>query len=287
MSQSPENQDANRRQIEFWNGGPGRRWVTNQEALDRVWRPIGDPAIERAAVLPGERVIDVGCGCGATTLELAARIGPSGSAVGIDISQPMLARARERAQTLGLANLAFVQADASTHQFAGNADLVFSRAGVMFFGDPVAAFTNLRRALRPGGRIVFVCFRDRQLNPWWTVPLAAAANAIPSRAPTLKPPADLFALADEPYLRAMLDASGFVSSVYEAINHDLVLGDDVDSATEFSVEAGPVGLLMADADHEIRARIRQAIRQSLAGHAGPAGISLRAATWIVQAINVD
>lgn len=197
----------------------------------------------------------------------------------------MLARARERARTLGLANLAFVQADASTHQFAGNANLVFSRAGVMFFGDPVAAFTNLRRALRPRGRIVFVCFRDKQLNSWWTVPLAAAATEIPSRAPTLKPPADLFALVDETYLRAVLDESGFSSSVCEAIDRDLVLGDDVNSATQFSVEGGPVGLLMADADDEIRGRIRQAIRQSLARHVGPAGVSLRAAIWIVQAIN--
>ena len=250
-----------------------------------MWWPIGEPAIKRAAVLRGERVIDVGCGCGATALELAARVGPSGSAVGIDVSEPMLLRAREQAQTLGIANLEFVQADASTHQFAGNADLVFSRAGVMFFRDPVAAFTNLRHALRPGGRLVFVCFRDSELNLWWTLPLAAAATVVSPEAPASKRPADLFSLADEAYLRAILDNFGFADAVCERIDHELVLGNDVNSATEFSVEAGPVGLLMAGPSDEMQARIRQAIEQSLTPHAGPIGVSLRAATWVVQAIN--
>jgi SAM-dependent methyltransferase len=129
-------EEMNREQIEFWNGAPGRRWVTHQESLDRVWGPLGDLAIERATVARGERVVDIGCGCGATALELAEKVGPSGSVLGIDISAPMLARAQERRQMLGLANLEFVQADASSYVFANHADLVFSRAGVMFFATP-------------------------------------------------------------------------------------------------------------------------------------------------------
>jgi len=153
--------DANREQIEFWNGGPDRRWVAHQQALERVWRPIGDTAIKRAAVLPGERVVDVGCGCGATALELAAKVGPSGSVIGIDIAAPMLARARERAQTFGVANIEFVQADASTYAFAGLGDLVFSRAGVMFFRDPVEAFAK-PASRTPARRPVRACMFPRQ-----------------------------------------------------------------------------------------------------------------------------
>ena len=210
----------NLEQIEFWNGAPGQRWVAYQESLDRVWRPVGDAAIERAAVLPGERLIDVGCGCGATALELATKVGLSGSVVGIDVSAPMLARARERARTLGVANVEFVQADASTHAFAGSANLVFSRAGVMFFGDPVAAFANLRRALRPGGRLVFVCFREREVNSWWTVPLAAAATVVAAEQPTPAHEPGPFSLSDETRLRAVLDHSGFVGTVCEPADHD-------------------------------------------------------------------
>jgi ubiquinone/menaquinone biosynthesis C-methylase UbiE len=168
--------DPNREQIEFWNR-LGRRWAIYQERLDRVWRPLGDTAIDRAAVQPGECVIDVGCGCGATTLELATRAGSKGSAIGVDVSAPMLQRARERAQAAGVTNLAFIQADSSAYKFSNDADLIFSRTGVMFFSDTVAAFANLRRALRPGGRLVLSAsvtansirggrFRSRQLRPW-------------------------------------------------------------------------------------------------------------------------
>jgi SAM-dependent methyltransferase len=277
--------DANREQVEFWNGPQGRRWVTHQETLDRVWRPIGEPALGRAAVQQAERVIDVGCGCGGTSLELSARVGPAGSVIGIDISAPMLARARERAHALEVANLEFVEADASTYRFAGDADLVFSRVGVMFFRDPVTAFANLRRALRPGGRFVFVCFRDRQLNSWWTIPLGAAGTVIPAEPLAAPHEPGPFSLADESRLRAVLNGSGFAGVVCEPADQDIVLADDVDSATEFAVNAGPVARVVAGASDENRALVRAAIRQSLARFAGPGGVSLHAATWIVQARN--
>jgi ubiquinone/menaquinone biosynthesis C-methylase UbiE len=277
--------DTNGAQIEFWNGPLGRHWVANQERLDRVWQTIGEPAIACARVRPGERVVDVGCGCGATALDLAAKVGPSGSVFGVDISGPMVARARERASALTVPNLEFVQADASTYAFAGDADLVFSRAGVMYFADPVGAFTNLRRALRPGGRLVFVCFRGKELNSWWTVPLAAAASAITADAAPPTRAADTFSLADQTPLRAMLDGAGFADAVCEAVDHDVVLGSDVDAATDFSLEAGPAQLLLAGVSDEVRTHVRQVVREALTQHVGSTGVSLRAATWIVQAIN--
>jgi SAM-dependent methyltransferase len=275
--------DENRKQIDYWNGRQGERWVAHQESLDRVWRPVGDAVIERAAPLRGERVIDIGCGCGGMALELVARVGPTGSVVGIDVSGPMLARARERALSQGASNLEFVQSDASTHRFAGNADLAFSRAGVMFFADPVAAFTNLRRALRPGGRTVFVCFRDRELNTWMTVPLSAAASVVGAEAPAPPHEPGPFALSDEGRLRAILQGAGFVGTLCEPLDHDLVLGADVALAADFSIHAGPTARVLADANTEIRERVRDVVMQSLSRYASSTGVSLRAATWVVKA----
>jgi len=190
---------ANQDQIEFWNR-LGQRWVEYQESLDRFWHVPGDAAIKRAGVRVGEGVIDVGCGCGASTLELARLVGPTGSVLGLDVSKAMLARARERARGQRLVNVEFAHADASTYAFAGDRDVVFSRFGVMFFREPIAAFTNLRRALGPGGRLTFVCFGDRELNTWWTVPVAAASTVVAPPPPTPPREPGPFALAEEGYI---------------------------------------------------------------------------------------
>jgi SAM-dependent methyltransferase len=275
--------DANREQVAFWNGAAGKRWATHQETLDRVWKSLGDAALNRAAVKSGERVVDVGCGCGATALELAAKVGPSGFVLGVDISAPMLGRARERAHDLAISNIQFVESDASTYPFGGDADLVFSRVGVMFFSDPAAGFANLRRALRPGGRLVFVCFRDRQLNSWWTVPLAAAATILPPDAPTPPNEPGPFSLSDEVRLQTILDAAGFVGTICEPVEHDIVIGSEPDSATDFCLNAGPAARVIAGASDEARIRVWRTIRESLLRYSGSAGVSLRAATWVIHA----
>ena len=277
--------DANREQIEIWNGVFGHRWVTHQESLDRIWGPLGDATIERAAVLPGERVLDVGCGCGATALQLTERVGPAGSVIGIDVSGPMLTRAKERAEVLGIANVRFVNADASTFTSDDAFNLVFSRAGIMFFSDPIGAFSNLRRVLRPGGRLAFVCFRDQGLNPWWTVPLAAVAPIARPETPAASDGPGVFSLADARHLRAVIEESGFVNAAYEPVDFDLLLGADIELATEFSINAGAAAKVLAGLDDEVRERGRLAISQSLSRNAGPNGVTLRAATWIVLARN--
>src|SRR5687768_17225277 len=149
---------ANQAQIEFWNGPAAERWVNEQARLDRALASIDMLALERAAPAPGERVIDLGCGCGASTLRLAERVGPTGNVLGVDISKPMLGRARDRARTMPW--VGFQEADAAEHPFAGDGDLVYSRFGSMFFVDPVAAFSNVRKALRSGGRLCIVCWRS-------------------------------------------------------------------------------------------------------------------------------
>ncbi len=277
--------EANRQQIALWSGVLGQRWVAYQEAMDRIWKPISELTLERTGVRLGEHVVDVGCGCGATSLELARRVGPAGSVLGIDVSAPMLGRARQRANDLALTNVQCVEADASTYSFKGNADLIFSRFGVMFFADPVVAFSNLRRALRPGGRLTFVCFGDRQLNDWWRVPMAAAWTVVPAEAPTPASEPGPFSLADETRIRTILKDSGFADAMCEAVDCDVVLGADPASTAEFMINAGPAARAVAGANDATRSRVHDAIADALSRHVGSEGVSLRAAVWIVRAVN--
>ena len=171
-------QTRNADELAYWNGEGGVHWVKQQAHTDAVLAPVADAVIAHAAPRSGERVLDIGCGCGSTTLLLS----PLASHVtGLDISEPMLNVARQRAE--GLANVDFVNADAAAFRTDTPYDLLFSRFGVMFFGDPTAAFANLRRAARPGGRLAFVCWRPIGENPWMQAPLHAAYNAGVPRLP--------------------------------------------------------------------------------------------------------
>ncbi len=176
--------EANQEQQRFWNEHAGPTWVRWQDALDRQIRPHGDLALEALAPAPGESVLDVGCGCGDTSLELARRVGDKGAVLGVDLSAPMLERARARAVEAGMPQLRFEQVDAQSGELGAAAfDALFSRFGVMFFEDAPSAFGNLARALRPGGRLAFVCWQPPSENPWVTVPMAAVAPLL-----TLPPP---------------------------------------------------------------------------------------------------
>ena len=202
--------NPNANQQKEWNNGTGRRWLERHEAVDRQLAPFGRRAMDRADIGAGQRVLDVGCGCGETTLELARRVGAGGFVTGIDISRLLIERARQLAGESRLANIRFEEADAQTFPFPPQSfDVVFSRFGIMFFDEPDAAFANLRAALRPGGRLSFVCWPAPRENQFITIPVAAATRHI-----TLPEPGDPdapgpFAFAEPERVRSVRSRAGF------------------------------------------------------------------------------
>src|SRR5437867_4470402 len=217
--------EANAEQIRYWNEAAGPKWVSFQKVIDAQIAPLGERAMDRAGIAPGERVIDVGCGCGGTTIALARRVGPAGLVLGIDISAPMLERAAETARAEGLANVRFENADAQTHRLPPGAfDVVYSRFGIMFFADPVAAFANLRAALRPGGRLAFVCWQALRENPWLFLALQAAAQHLTLPPPPAPDAPGPFSLADPERVRDIVARAGFERIALEDLRTALTLG---------------------------------------------------------------
>ena len=270
-------------QVAFWNGPGGERWARHQEELDRSLEPLGRFALDRAAARPGEHVVDVGCGCGATSLSLASAVGERGSVLGVDLSAPMVARAKERAASAGVRNATFALGDATTHPFESNADLVFSRFGVMFFPDPVAAFKNLRGALRAGGRMAFLCWAAPGDNPWMHVPVAAASSIVTPPPPPAPDDPGPFALANRDRVSGILEQARFVDVRIEAFASEYCFGPDLDAAAAFAVETGPAARLLGDVDDATRARARVAVREALTPYLGPRGVTLATSTWLVSA----
>lgn len=230
----------NAKQIEYWNGSAGRNWVSRQDIWDIVLAPISAVLMKRAAVRPGDRVIDVGCGAGATTIDIAERVGPQGRVLGIDVSEPLLARAAERIPE-GMP-VQLVRADATTYAFPRRGfDLLHSRLGVMFFAEPSRAFANMRKALRPGGRVVFSCFRHAQDNPFLMKVLPAVYSLVP--APPKPAPDDPgpFSFASDERVRQVLTAGGFHSVRLERFDHDLDIsgGRGLDEASAWRLRSAP------------------------------------------------
>jgi len=276
----------NAEQISFWNAVRGRQFVELQAYLDRQLGEMGLLAIERSGIRAGERVLDVGCGCGHTTLQLAERVGAAGCVTGVDVSAPMLERAGQRAGQAGLANVRFENADAQTFGFApGSFELVYSRFGVMFFADPTAAFANLRGALVADGRLVFVCWQALQHNPWMRVPLAAAAQHVALPPPPAPDAPGPFSFADAERVRRILEAAGFRELGFESLERAVTLGGELEleRAVEFALAMGPLGAALSETPEVDRRAVAESVRGALAPYAGAQGVRLPAAAWIVSA----
>ncbi|HUA19762.1 MAG TPA: class I SAM-dependent methyltransferase [Bryobacteraceae bacterium] len=277
-------QAFNEEQRARWNGTDGEYWVLRQDYLDRTLAPVTGPLLAFAEPRAGSTVLDIGCGCGATTIELARAVGSSGHVVGVDISEPMLSRAKER--LIEFANTTCLLGDAADLPLRDfSAELAVSRFGVMFFGDPVAAFANVRTGLAPGGRVRFACWRPIQENPWLQVPL----HAVYEHAPRLpKPGAEEpgpFSFADMARVERVLLAAGFTRPSFTPldIQLDLAAGGTLEDAAEHASATGPAKRALADQPEDVRAAAIESIRRALARYATPAGVKLQAALWLVAA----
>lgn len=267
----------------------GESWVALRECLDAQLDPFGQRVLARLAPQSGARALDVGCGTGATLLQLAELVGPRGEVVGIDVSEPMLECAEERVREGGYAQVDMLLDDAQTHVFLDRYfDLAFSRFGLMFFADALAGFDNVCRALRRGGRLGFVSWQGRERNAWADVPLAALRRV----APALAAPQFLessepgpFFLSDPDKIRALLAASGFTHIEITAVEQTLHFGASasVADAVEFGLKIGPAARLVAEAEPALRPEFRAALAEALQPFASERGVWLEAAAWSVYA----
>jgi SAM-dependent methyltransferase len=278
----PEQSSANAAQIDSWNATAGQTWTLFQEQLDRQITPLGQAALQALGPRKGEAVIDIGCGCGQTSLELTVAVGRTGRVLGVDVSRPMLAVARERPLPDAAARPSFLEIDAQTGDLGSAAfDAAFSRFGVMFFSDPVAAFSNIRRALKSSGRLSFVCWRSLQENPWMLAPLDAARPFLPPAVPPDPTAPGPFAFADPNRVQSILGAAGFESVRLEAFDR-LIGSGDVDATLALTLKVGPLGSLLRE-HPEYRDAVTAVVRQALVSYATPDGVLMPAAAWIVTA----
>jgi SAM-dependent methyltransferase len=270
---------ANDDQAILWNGPAGRAWVDEQQSLDRMFEPFETMLAD--TVTAGSRVLDVGCGTGATTIAAARRAGAGGRVTGIDISEPMLALARERAARAGIA-AQFLRADAQTAQLAvASFDSLISRFGVMFFGEPVAAFANLHRATRAGGELNALAFRGADENPFMTTAERAAAPFLPDLPPRKPDAPGQFAFADRARVRHILESAGWCEIDIRRV--DVVCTLPLAQLDRYVARLGPVGMALSQAPETLRERIVDTVRAAFAPFVAGEEIRFGAACWMVSA----
>jgi len=266
--------------FDAWNGDSGRRWAREADRRDRVLAPVADALLDAAQLVPGADVLDIGCGCGSTTLAAARAIASGGNAHGVDLSAPMLEIARRRRDRAGVTNVEFVQGDAQTHQFVSDFDVAMSRFGTMFFADPIAAFTNIGRALRPPGRLCLATWQPLAANDWLTIPGAALLRygTIPESA-TRGP--GMFGQSEPESIVATLVESGYRNVELTPMTVTMPLGDTVEDATDYLASSGVGRAVLETVPAEHRESAIDAVRTTLMDHAGADGVRLDGAIWII------
>ena len=269
-------------QAAYWNETGGRAWVELQGLMDGPNKSVEDAVVEAAFPGAGKAVVDIGCGAGATTLAMARRLGAGGEALGVDVSQPLLELARGRAEREGLAKARFALGDAQTLDIGeGRFDAAMSRYGVMFYSDFDAAFANIRRSVKAGGKLAFACWRRPADNPLAAVPTKAAAHLLP---PLPKPdPAapGRFAFADPARVQGILERSGWSQIAIDRLDAPTPIS--LEDLTTLSLRMGPIAAALRDADAATAAKVREAVVEALEPHVENGIIPMIAGCWMVTA----
>jgi SAM-dependent methyltransferase len=272
---------ANAAQLHAWDGNEGAYWAEHADDFDRALAAYHQPFLEAAGIRDADRVLDIGCGTGQTTRD-AARAAKSGSALGVDLSSQVIEYAHRRAVKERVGNVAFEQADAQVYPFdAGTFDVVISRTGAMFFGDPVAAFANISRALRPGGRLVLLTWQGPGPNEWireLSGALAAGRN-LPQPPPETPGP---FALSDPERVRTILTAADYTDIRLDGRSEPMWFGHDAERAYEFVL--GLMSWMLEGLDDALRAQALDNLRVNMAAHDTGRGVLYESATWTIHAI---
>lgn len=282
MSEGP-----NRDQAEFWSSESGNKWVENAAVLDAAMAPALDCVLEAAALQPGERVLDIGCGTGASTLAAAAAVGPDSRVTGADISPVMLEGARKRAAEAGCVTVDFVVADAQTHGFEPGAfDAMISRFGVMFFADSVAAFANMAKAMRPGGRMHFVCWSGLQENPWFSLPRQVAIDRLGATEPADPRAPGPMAFAEQDYVTGILERAGLAEVSSQEVSVDLTPLGSVEEVAKFAAHVGPASRILKEKEGtaEDARVIVEALSEKMQAFATPDGVRVPATLNLYSAI---
>jgi SAM-dependent methyltransferase len=280
-----DTETASRQAAEFWNSPSSRAWADYHEPIDALFSGITEAVLRIAAPQPGEHVLDIGCGAGTTTLELAARIGPAGHVLGADISENSVAKLRERIAAGGVRNAEVLLADVGNYAFApARFDLAFSRPGVMFFGDPPAALSNVRRAMKPSGRLAFAVFRTPAENPFTVGPTVAVRQVFPALTPPGPNDPGMFSWADATRTRQLFHHAGYQDVRLTPLDLDMRFAPPgaPAEAAELAMMIGQVSRALAAAPDQ-RDATRVALTDFFRHHDGPNGISLSGALWIVEA----
>lgn len=275
---------TNAAQVEYWNAAVGDTWVRLHEQLDRQIAPFGRAAMRALGAARGERILDIGCGCGETSLDLARQVGAEGQVTAVDISRAMLAVGRDSARAAGISNVDFRECDAQTGALGRAAfDGAFSRFGVMFFADPVAAFQNIRAALKPAGRLAFACWRPLEENVWMRVPIEAARPFLPPMTPPDPLGPGPYALSDPRRVESILAGAGFGDITITPFD-TLIGSGDVDRTLGMALQVGPLGSALREYP-DLTDSVSAAVRDALAAYDTPDGVMMPGAVWIVRAVN--
>ena len=278
-------EDKNIKQKQFWSGAGGDVWVDKQREMDIMLNPLGERVIQGLDLKEETKILDIGCGCGATTLEIA-KIVNQGEVIGVDISEPMLERATQTASDMALTNISYqvkdVQVDEMPNKYF---DIAFSRFGVMFFEDPFEAFKNINHSLKDNGQLSFVCWQHASLNPWQSLSIQVIKEFLDLPAPPPKSPGP-FAFEDKSYIEEILNASGFRDIEIKDNQEDIVMfsGKSIREACEDYLTINPVVTeMLKNSPSEIREEILEALIGKFSDYHKDDGLLFPSATWVVSA----